>query len=303
LKLWRGRSATVLAADRVPLEAAFSPNGRLLATISQEYDPESNRIRRLELWTVATGKLRHDHVDRGDGWEHLAWASNSGKLAMSTTSGDWQEITPDVREYRLESTVLTLALGAETPLAVAGTSTRLAALAISPDNRRLAVGRNDGRVELWTIGAKTARFVLEAPSGEVGVLAWSPDGNRLFAISQYGTGAQGRLWDTHSGKQLWQMGMNGGASSFRRALFSPDGLRIAAQSDYQVQIWRIKRRHLLFTAKKMKGDWWVAMTNFARDGKTLFLWSHKTGSYKFRLPLTRRNGISQSRGRTVDLVR
>lgn len=111
------------------------------------------------------------------------------------------------------------------------------ALAISPDQKRLAAGRGD-RVLVYEIARKERPVILELPTPNdlVQSLAWSPDGQTLAT----GGFRRIRLWAVATGKMIRQTdGLSGRVTALS---FTPDGkMLIAGDGDVastgMVRIW------------------------------------------------------------------
>src|ERR1700722_17885806 len=73
-----------------------------------------------------------------------------------------------------------------------GHSSRVCAVAFSPDSSLLTSGSVDGTVRLWASATGTVRRTLEGHSSMACAVAFSPDGSLLASGSNDGTV---RLWD------------------------------------------------------------------------------------------------------------
>lgn len=100
-------------------------------------------------------------------------------------------------------------------------------VAFIPDGTRLAVGNQEGRVQIWDIGIGQNEATLTGDLGDVWDLAYSPDGRLLATASGDGTV---RLWDAEARRQLYTVATTGGDGDWFDVVFSPDGTRLAATS-------------------------------------------------------------------------
>jgi WD40 repeat protein len=106
-------------------------------------------------------------------------------------------------------------------------------VARSADGRRVAFGEVSGhRIEVWD--GETGRKVIPlGDSGDVNVLAFSPDGRRLVSG---GNGQPLRVWDTATGKELHTF--EGHTDNVLSAAFHPDGRLFASGGDDKsVRLW------------------------------------------------------------------
>jgi WD40 repeat protein len=85
-------------------------------------------------------------------------------------------------------------------------TTGATAIALSADDKRLAVAGGDGQrsVAIWDIATQKVVSTLHwSGATPPATLAWSEDGSRLAAVD----GAQITIWDTSAGALLWQFGI------------------------------------------------------------------------------------------------
>jgi WD40 repeat protein len=122
-------------------------------------------------------------------------------------------------------------------------------MAFSPDGSILAVGREDGSIELWDIRSKRTRSVLRGlrPSYESWGLRFSPDGRWLGVRSEYGRPVgviqhAGWLFQSAVSGRNWRRGdevvvfdlrtgrVHGRAGGSIHPDFAPDGRTLATRN-------------------------------------------------------------------------
>src|SRR6266550_1900197 len=120
------------------------------------------------------------------------------------------------------------------PLVIYGTS-RVLAIAFSPDGTHIVSGPGDGTVKVWD--AVTGQQVGEALRGHknsVNSVAFSSDGTRIVSGSDDDTI---RVWDAVTGQQVGEA-LRGHENSVRSVTFSADGTRIVSGSrDKTIRVW------------------------------------------------------------------
>ena len=274
-----------------PLNAVYSPDGKLLATGSDKelllwdaeklklvkkidtpagwlaFDPDGKSIlaaqhhwaRPLEKDVVTRWDLTSYEgkplrpLTRLNGWPvyHL---SPDGKTLFSLVA-DGQDKERRIRSYDA-------ATGKEL-FPARGHSGQVSAVAFSPDGKRLAsVSSFDPGVRLWDAATGKPERVLPNEKGFWSV-AFSPDGKRIAAGEARGTVV---IYDALTGEKLRTL--PAADSDVRKVCFSPDGTLVAGTTFAGVvNVWdvatgRLRQMH----SGRPKDAWSVA---FSPDGKTL----------------------------------
>jgi dipeptidyl aminopeptidase/acylaminoacyl peptidase len=223
--------------------AAFSPDGKTLATVSGLYD----RPGELIFWDTATGKQRA-RASADKGIRSLAFSPDGKALATA----DYYSNTVKVRDPSNGDVRLTIETGRANN-----------AVAFSPDSKTLAVGILDKSAVLYEVAAGKELRRFEGHTDWVPHVAFSPDGKTL---ATGGRDTTAKLWDVATGRELMTLKGHGGIVEF--VAFSPDGRTLATASwDKTVRLWEVATGRERATLEGHKFQ--VLSAAFSPDGRTL----------------------------------
>lgn len=198
--------------------AGFSPNGKILVTIS------SGGV--AALWDVATGRLIGAPITDGD-------ANAINAVAFSP---DGKTIVTGIVEGTIQ--LWSMANHTQTGRSFTnGNGTGANAVAFSPDSKTLAIGSDDGvRLLNLATGHLISGLLTDADGDTADAVAFSPDGKTLAVGSLDGTMP---LWDVADGpgQQIGSpISVPGGVNWLA---FSPDGKTLAAAGEQGTTLWNV----------------------------------------------------------------
>jgi WD40 repeat protein/beta-lactamase regulating signal transducer with metallopeptidase domain len=259
----------------------FSPDGRTLAARGGDGS--------LILWAVATGKEMHrikgqtQPDNRQPGAVALRGRGEAPGMAFTP---DGKALAVAMTEFKEQKSITSslkiwdVASGKETGEIKGTEGVPMSAVAFAPDGKVLAYGAVNS---IYLCEPDTGKEIrqIKVPDG-VASLVFSPDGK---ALAVRGRSQQVRLWETETGKELYQLGedtlarLGGGVvfalvASFgpetRNLAFSPDGKQIATASGSTVRLWDAATGKELPLTDGHQGA--LAAVALSADGKTVVSW-------------------------------
>jgi WD40 repeat protein len=208
---------TVMEAGSVIVCIAYSPNGKLIASVGW------NNL--IQVWDVATGTVLHSMSvpDTEAAGEPLHFIS-----AAFSPTGRWIASASDDCTVRLWDVIT----GSQHH-AMRGHTSLVTCVAFSPDGTIIFSGSKDGTLRIWDIDTCKARLVLTGHTESVKSLACAPNGQTVVSAAYDGTL---RIWDVLMGTELRII--EDDEHRLGCVAFSPDGTIIASGSSTEtVQLW------------------------------------------------------------------
>ncbi|MFD9791518.1 helix-turn-helix domain-containing protein [Streptomyces sp. NPDC059070] len=270
VRLWNRDNGDVrtLTDSTGTYDAVFSPDGTTLATGTSDGLPGQGGV---TVRDAATGSIT------------ATLAGYSGRPGALTAAPDGHAVASVDSEGTVRLVDVTRSRRTRT-LYTAGT-TKIGALALSPDGRSLAVGDATARVWDTATGRPRATLPDRARMGELQELAFTPDSRALAATGALDT----RLWEPASDHVL--TGRSDAPDGVVGTALSPDGrtrATIAARTG-AVTLWDIASGRVRATLPRSENR--SAVLSFSPDGRTvatadgtaLRLWDSTTGQLRTTL--------------------
>ncbi|MGH3696335.1 MAG: TIR domain-containing protein [Pseudonocardiaceae bacterium] len=236
--------------------AAFSPDGRTLATASAD--------RTVRLWEISDA-----HPPRPLG----TLTNHTGNVNSVAFSPDGRTLATASEDKAVRLSDISDPLH-PTSLSSAPTNAVFFSVAFSPDGHTLATASEDKAVRLWDVRDPRQPSPLSTLIGHIDRakrVAFSPDGGTLATVSDDKTA---RLWDVHDPHQPRQLRTLNHGSAVLSVAFSPDGNTLATGSDVStedtVRLWDIRdpqQSSLLGSLPSYTSM--VRSVTFSPDGHTL----------------------------------
>jgi len=202
LLAWRGHELFVGTL-------AFSPDGRHIAS-GGDID------RTIRIWDVSDGTQLAVLLGHQGGINSVEF-DRSGTLLLSSSDDGTVKLWNVMQGEAIKTIV------------VADHRFGIGDACFSPDGRSFAVAGDI--VKVYDLETETETVTIDGHADRVYSVSFSPDGKRLVTKSRDETA---KLWDSATGTELmsFETGWSQG-----NAMFSPDGLSLAAISDKGISIW------------------------------------------------------------------
>ncbi len=234
-------------------DATFSPDGKLIATASQD--------KTAKIWDAATGKELLTLTGHTDRITKVAFSPDGKRLATAST-----DKTTKVWDLNTGKELMTLQDDQENNM-----------VAFNPDGTQIATGCGYQSARVWDAATGKLLFTFgcqpEAPG--IHAFAYSPDGKRIAVRDVEMTA---KAYDTETGKELLALGKPEVRTMYVYVAYSPDGKRIAtATMDGAVNVWDAMsgRALLSFTASPT-----IRSFAFDRPLGTRLITGHNDGTIK-----------------------
>jgi WD40 repeat protein len=206
----RPRKIAIFDKPGQPFAAAFSPNGKLVAT--GDFDGA------VRLWRSETGALID--VLRARGMQPVTAVSFSGNGSEVAAAEGSEAILWNLRT--------------RSPRVLYANRNDVWTVAVSPDGSHLAVGDTSGHARVWNLRSGAA-VDLNGHSGAIRGLAFSPSGTSLVTASDDETA---RIWDVNTGRSLAEL--RGHGDIVESAAFAPDGKTVVTSGDDgTIRVWAV----------------------------------------------------------------
>jgi serine/threonine protein kinase len=247
--------------------AAFSPNGRLIATADQNGS--------TYLWNVATHSRIGAMTDPSSNGVHSVAFSPNGRILA----------TADHNDSTYLWTVATRGIMAT----LSGPGFEgVDSAAYSPHGRTLATADMDGSTYLWGPGGSVTATLSDPGANNVFGVAFSPSGQTIATAD---TDGSTYLWSTATDLRIGALAGPSGLAVYGVA-FSPDGkILAAADQDGSTYLWNVANHRRIRTMSDPGSNPTVSSVAFSPDGKILATADLNGGAYLWDVATGRRIAI------------
>ncbi len=260
IRIWNVSTGAEVVLLRGPiteiLSLAFNPNkARFLAATGKDgcvrlWDTQSRRVAHTftepvgEVYSVAFSPDGHYMASGGQPGEICLWDAHTARLIKKARNGT---VNSQGIAFSADSSLLATNCGGGTvvygvpnlvPAWTAGKVTGYLdadvseSIAFSPTANVIAIGKADGRVEVWRVGATSKAATLYGHNEMVGSLCFSGDGTRLASASWDNTLI---LWDMAKRRAIHKF--VGHTKRVTSVALSRDGSMLASGGGDDVKLW------------------------------------------------------------------
>jgi hypothetical protein len=136
-------------------------------------------------------------------------------------------------------------------------------MAFAPKGHTLAIGRDDGKLQLWDGTKQELTFNLQGHPNRIWSLAFNPKGTQ---VASAGGDRLVKLWDVATGNRIHRF--KGHQDTVWSVAFTPDGRFVASGSeDGTIKLWNVETGTLHRTLNPETGS--IRAIALGPDGKTL----------------------------------
>jgi WD40 repeat protein len=259
IRVWDGRTGRELrqiaAAPDYIAEIVFSPDGRVIASLSRNHDRD-----KVQFWDAATGReLRALAIDKAGG-TGVAFSPDGSLVAARSRTG---------QVYVYE--VATGKLRWQSKNDIGGA---IGFVAFSVDGKLLACGTDGAKMHWWE--PESGKEVARPPDRSASCGSFSPDGSSL-ALGDHSYGAIG-VWDLKQEK--WRLTSQGHDQGIQGIGLSPDSRMLVSTGrdvtwrvgnstriHYTVRVWEAATMAEVFSIRAGTNGFYAA--KLSPDSKTL----------------------------------
>ena len=272
VKIWdavAGREIQTLLLSMPPVEADFSADGKMLATVASQGE--------ITLWDVASGsRLRSLTTSAGQSFDPMSMMKNMPNPAQMRRGQ-----MPSMPNMDQMNSMITNTLGSMT----AGTMGRnVSSVTFSRDGHVLASGGIEAKSNI-----DMASMMGQATNQKRGKNQPPPNADDFLKNMKVETTGQLVLWNPATGQQLGLI--KGHGKAITKVAFSRDAKLIAsAGTDHTIKIWDVATQRELKTLTGHTAG--IESMDFSPDGRLLasasddgstFLWDANTGEHLLTL--------------------
>lgn len=220
-------------------DAAFSPDGRVLVTVTGEGE--------VERWDGVTGTDLHSSWPAGLALDRLHFSPDGQRLLLVQDSQAW---LCDAATGRLWQPTF-------------GHGGKIVDAAFSPDGSRLLTASQDRTARLWPVAPAPGEPLSLEHGSWVTAAQFSGDGRYVVTASYDRTA---RVWLAQTGQAVTPPLRHGHA--VWRASFSPDGRYVlTAGFDHTARLWNVQTGEPVLSTLRHNG--YVAEASFSPEGRRL----------------------------------